>query len=118
MKVKTPWDLTDSMHVELLASLYVKLLTQQSTWISYEAKQYSGRQWNFALYFAKEMGRRLLINPRLEVDAMDVPIFEGESGLEEMTYYRDIVFEWSNAVAWDELAKYYSQTLDIPARRV
>lgn len=116
-KVNEPEVNTDNIHVDLLSQVYREFILYKDK--NYVATQYQGSQWNFALKFAREMKKRLIIDTVLEIDGsreLDTPAasyFFHSDKCELVCGYL-----WNEEASWDELAKYYSELLHIPSRMV
>lgn len=114
--VRTPRYVRDNIHVSLLAKAYCAFAATipQRGFHKLSPSGYAERQGTFAARFAREMGLRLKLETPLEEirqrDFVEPPIRINTDVI------RDVECDWDEQAAWDELADYYADRLEVERR--
>jgi UDP-glucose 4-epimerase len=114
--VKTPRYVRDNIHVSLLSECYCELVHSMPRTGCHKLgpSGYAEAQGDFAVRFAREIGARLKLVTPLELArqrVLDEPAICINS---DVVLAAELV--WDERKAWDELADYYAERLDIARR--
>ena len=108
--VNTPSYVRDNIHISLLAKVYVRFSATLSEGISrINPSGYIEQQGSFVDRLAREMRERLRLKCEFDLKAQSdfsEPLIRINTDVAD-----DKTLNWSEQIAWDELAEYYKQLL-------